>query len=158
MILRKAVKEDIKEIDKIYCEGTFDEVRIQFPKKTEKEIMTDLNQHKKERLSGFDKGTNSKSEYLVVAEEHKKIIAFGQAGINKDDKKKAMIEKVYVSKEYKGRGIASTLMENMLVWLKERGVKSVSSGIFVNNVPSIKLHEKFGFKITAVRMQKKFKK
>ena len=158
MEIRKAKKEEIEIIDKIYCEGIFDEVKLQFPKKTKKEIMSDLEKHKKERIKGFNKDFVSPLNYLVVIKEDNKIVAFGQAKVNKHNKKKAEIEKVYVLKEYRKRGFASRILKELLKWLKNKEVESVTSGIFIKNVPSIKIHEKFGFKVTAVRLQKKFRK
>lgn len=158
MKTRKAKKEDIKEIDRIYCEGVLDEVKLQFPKKTKKEIIGDLDKHKRDRINGFNRDINSKLNFWVVVEENKSIIAFGQAEINKDDKKKAAIEKIYVSKKHRKKGIASNIVKKLINWLKERDVESISSGIFIKNIPSIKIHEKFGFEVTAIRMQKKLKK
>ena len=158
MKIRKAKKEDIESIDKIYCKGIFDEVKLQFPNKTKKEIISDLEKHKKERIKGFNKDFISVLNYWIVIEEDKKIVAFGHAEINKYDKKKAGIEKVYVLKEYRNKSFASAIMRDLLRWLKNKGIESISSGIFIKNTPSIKMHEKFGFKITAVRLQKKFRK
>jgi len=47
------------------------------------------------------------------------------------------------------------IMKELLRWLKMKKVKSVAAALFVNNKPSMNLNKKFGFKITAVRMQKK---
>jgi GNAT superfamily N-acetyltransferase len=74
---------------------------------------------------------------------------------NKEDNKKAEIEKVYVLKESRKKGIGSLIIKELLGCLKKEKVKSISSGIFIKNIASIKLHEKFGFEVTAVRMQKK---
>jgi phosphinothricin acetyltransferase len=158
MKIRKAKKDDVEIIDKIYCEGIFDEVKLQFPKKTKKEILSDLEKHKEERIKGFKKDFISDLNYWIILEEDDEIVAFGQAEINKNDKKKAGIEKIYVLKKYRKRGLASTIMKELLKWLKNKEVESITSGIFIKNTPSINLHEKFGFEITAVRLQKKFKK
>jgi aminoglycoside 6'-N-acetyltransferase I len=158
MKIRKAKKEDIEIIDKIYCEGIFDEVKLQFPKKTKKEIFSNLKKHKEERIKEFKKDFISDLNYLIILEEDNKIVAFGQTEINKYYNKKAEIEKVYVLKEYRKNGFASKIMKELLKWLKNKEVVSITSGIFIKNTPSIKMHEKFGFGVTAVRLQKKFKK
>jgi L-amino acid N-acyltransferase YncA len=156
MRLRKATKRDIYEIEAIYVEGGLDESKLQFPDKPVEEITKDFEKHKKDRLKEFNHEINSKLDYFIIAEENGKAIGFGQAEINKEDLKKAWIEKVYVSRQYRKKGIGSLIIKELLSWLKKKKVKSISSGIFVNNKASIKLHEKFGFEVTAVRMQKKF--
>ena len=155
--LRKATLKDLKEIDEIYKDGVIREVKSQYPRKSEKEIIKELNKYKKDRLNGFKKNIKSKLAYLGVALAEDKIVGFGEVVINKDDKRNAEFTKAYIKKEWIGKGIATMMMKQGLKWLKSRGIKEVYSGIFVKNIPSVKLNEKFGFKITAVRMVKKIK-
>ena len=72
-----------------------------------------MDKHKKDRIKGFDRDINSKLNFWVVIEENKSIIAFGQAEINKDDKKKAIIEKIYVLKKHRKKGIASNILKDV---------------------------------------------
>ena len=51
MKIRKAQIKDLKEIDKIYQEGILYEERKKSPK-SKKEILIDLNNSKKDRLTG----------------------------------------------------------------------------------------------------------
>ena len=154
MKIRKARKGDLKIIDEIYVSGVIDEVKLQFPKRTKESIIKEMNKAKKERVKGFKQNISSKLTYFVVGEEKGEVVGFGQAELNKYDKKKAMIEKIYVKKSFRGKGIGTKIFNELLNWLKKRKVKSVSAGIFIKNKASIKLHKKLGFKETAVRLQK----
>jgi len=103
MKIRKAKKDDVGRIDEINCQGVVDEVRLQFPKKTKKEIIKDLGKNEKERLKHLNKEIASSLEYWVVAEENGEIVGFGEAGINKKERKKAMIDRIYILRAYRGK-------------------------------------------------------
>jgi len=49
MKIRKAGNEDLEEIDKIYVDGVIDEIKLQYPKRTEKDILKEMNHARKER-------------------------------------------------------------------------------------------------------------
>ncbi|MDI6737930.1 MAG: GNAT family N-acetyltransferase [Nanoarchaeota archaeon] len=155
--MRKAKTSDLAKIDEIYVNSSIYEVKIQFPKKPLASIKADLDKHKSERLKGFRKGINSGSAILLVALDKKEIIGFGEAIISKDDNSKAEATKIYINKAFRGKGAGSMLMKSLLGWLKGKKVSSVSAGIFAKNFASIGLAKKFGFEITAVKMQKTLK-
>ena len=157
MEIRKAKKGDLKRIDEIYLEGVIDEVLLQFPKRTKKDILNEMGSHKKERLSGFTKGMKSKLEYWIVVENKKEIIGFGQVEIKKENKKDSIINMVYVSKDFRRKGIGFKISKELIKWLKSKKVKTVSGGVFIKNKPSIKMQKKLGFKPVAIRLQKKLK-
>ena len=54
---------------------------------------------------------------------------------------------ISVLKEYWGRGIATALLEKLISWFKEKGIKKINLDVFENNEKAIKLYEKFGFKL-----------
>ena len=54
---------------------------------------------------------------------------------------------ISVLKEYWGRGIATALLEKLISWSKEKGIKKINLDVFENNERAIKLYEKFGFKL-----------
>ena len=53
---------------------------------------------------------------------------------------------VYVSSEYHGLGIGKVLMKHLILESEKAGLWTLQSGIFPENVGSIKLHEKVGFR------------
>ncbi|HCW34844.1 MAG TPA: GNAT family N-acetyltransferase [Staphylococcus sp.] len=61
------------------------------------------------------------------------------------------IDSVAVFSEYRGRGIASKLIEDAIERAKERGFKQVSLNCEFDNEGAMKLYEKLGFKPSYVR-------
>ena len=157
MEIRRAKKGDLKRIDEIYIEGCVNEVLLQFPKRTKKDILNEMKRYKKKRLSGFTKRMKSKLGYWIVVEDKKEIIGFGQAEIKKENKKQSIINMVYVSKDFRRKGIGLRISKELIKWLKSKKVKTVSGGVFIENKPSIKMQKKLGFKPVAIRLQKNLK-
>lgn len=58
---------------------------------------------------------------------------------------------ISVLKEYWGKGIATLLLEKLVCWAKEKGIKKINLDVFENNKRVIKLYEKFGFKLEGVQ-------
>ena len=54
---------------------------------------------------------------------------------------------ISVLKEYWSRGVATVLLEKLISWAKEKGIKKINLDVFENNKRAIKLYEKFGFKL-----------
>ncbi|MDD5133114.1 MAG: GNAT family N-acetyltransferase [Candidatus Nanoarchaeia archaeon] len=134
---------------------SIDEGRLQFPNVPKKEMLLDLKKHKKERKIGFLKelkATKRNLWYFIKVEN--KIAGFIHAQINKNDKKFAELEKVYILKEFRGKGLAVKLCKFIFRLLKKKGVKKIQSGIFALNKPSIRLHEYLGFKPYSVKLRK----
>jgi L-amino acid N-acyltransferase YncA len=52
---------------------------------------------------------------------------------------------IYVSHEYRGKGIGTTLMQYAIAQCPPLGIKSLVGFIFAHNRPSLMLFEKFGF-------------
>lgn len=57
---------------------------------------------------------------------------------------------VYVHEQYRGRGIGKELYAVLFSILQKQGFRTVYAGITLPNDASIKVHEKFGFKLLAV--------
>jgi L-amino acid N-acyltransferase YncA len=58
---------------------------------------------------------------------------------------------VYVSAEVRGKGIGAELLNTLIKTSEENGIWTLQSGIFQENEPSIKLHEKCGFRVLGYR-------
>ena len=52
---------------------------------------------------------------------------------------------IYVHQQYRGLGIASQLLENLIRYAKEQGYRTIVAGIDASNMDSIALHKKFDF-------------
>lgn len=58
---------------------------------------------------------------------------------------------VYIRSLAKGRGIGTRLLEELIRQSEESGIWTLQAGIFADNHPSIKLHEKMGFRLVGSR-------
>ena len=90
---------------------------------------------------------------VLVAKENSKLIGFIVMIPNtfKDlyitRKQIGEISAIYVTREYRGRGVASLLLEKALKYLKEQGVELVVTEIHAENVASLSLFEKHNFHV-----------
>ncbi len=53
---------------------------------------------------------------------------------------------VYVAAEFRGKGVGEFLLQNLIIKSEQAGFWTLQSGIFPENIGSIKLHEKCGFR------------
>lgn len=58
---------------------------------------------------------------------------------------------VYVDKGARGKGVAKKLMETLILESEKCGLWTLQSGIFPENIASVKLHEKVGFRYIGKR-------
>lgn len=85
---------------------------------------------------------------LIVAEEGGAVLGYASLSPYRDfDAYLQTVElSVYVGTAYRGRGVASVLMEAILCMAREDGdTHTVVSVIAGGNAASVRLHEKFGF-------------
>jgi len=153
MKIRKATLKDLEEIDKIYVEGSLYEGRLQFPKVSKKEMVKELNKARRDRLISFRRELKDKKHFWIVAIENNNIIGIGNAWIKSKDT--GMIGQVFITKRFRGKGFGTAIMKNLIKWLKGKKKKYIESGIYWNNKPSIKFHEKLGFKPIVLKMKLK---
>lgn len=58
---------------------------------------------------------------------------------------------VYVANSHKGKGIGKLLLQNLITESENNVIWTLQAGIFTDNVASVKLHEKVGFRIIGHR-------
>jgi len=58
---------------------------------------------------------------------------------------------VYVSMKYNRKGIGSALMKSLIEQSEEHGIWTLQSGVFPENLSSIHLHKKYGFREVGIR-------
>jgi phosphinothricin acetyltransferase len=58
---------------------------------------------------------------------------------------------VYISAKNRGKGVGKNLMEHLILESEKAGYWTLQSGIFPENLGSIKLHEKVGFRYIGKR-------
>ncbi|PSW16090.1 GNAT family N-acetyltransferase [Photobacterium rosenbergii] len=52
---------------------------------------------------------------------------------------------IYVSGDYRGKGVAMELMKTLIVLASRQGYRSLIGAIDLENIASLRLHQKFGF-------------
>jgi len=58
---------------------------------------------------------------------------------------------IYIDTRFLSKGIGSQLMEMLIQSSEEHGIWTLFSSIFPENIATLKLHEKFGFRIIGTR-------
>lgn len=58
---------------------------------------------------------------------------------------------IYIGEKYKGRGVGTALLENLIKLSEEQGFWTLQSGIIRENASSIALHKKCGFREIGMR-------
>ncbi|MBO0831509.1 MAG: N-acetyltransferase [Actinobacteria bacterium] len=58
---------------------------------------------------------------------------------------------VYVGTEARGRGVGRALLDKLISSTEAAGIWTIQSGIFPENLPSLALHERAGFRVVGIR-------
>ena len=58
---------------------------------------------------------------------------------------------IYIAAKSRGKGVGFHLMEQLITESEKAGIWTLQSGIFPENTPSIRLHEKSGFRFLGIR-------
>jgi L-amino acid N-acyltransferase YncA len=87
----------------------------------------------------------------IVFEENDQIVGYSYASDWKSRcaYRYSVESSVYILPSFTNRGIGSRLYEELIFRLSNMNIHSVIGGIALPNIPSIKLHEKFGFEKVA---------
>ncbi|MEK6873504.1 MAG: GNAT family N-acetyltransferase [Nanoarchaeota archaeon] len=149
-MIRKANIKDIKRINEIYFDGAFQEYNFQYNKKSEKEKRKYIDEEIKNHKKKIRKDLQAKKQHWVVLEINGKVIGFGSAYLWSN---KGVVESVYIDKNYQKKGYGTQILKYLINWMKLKKVKHIESNILTENIPSIKLHEKLGFKPYLLRMR-----
>ena len=90
---------------------------------------------------------NDKTKY-IIARENNEIVGFAGILIIFDE---ANLNNIVVKKSCRGRGIGGELLETLIDLCSDLNLKTFTLEVNVENVPAIKLYEKFGFKNLGIR-------
>lgn len=88
---------------------------------------------------------DKKMNYVIVAEENRKIIGFLLAEIWKK-KKYSFAAEIMVSAKYRKKGIAEKLFHKYEKYCKKNKLKVIVAQVQIKNKKAIKFSEKVGFK------------
>lgn len=96
-------------------------------------------------VKNFYKNIIVKDDHIIyLCEDENVIIAYIYTYIN--DKKEAIIDALFVEKEYRNKHIASNLIKLAKAWIKEKNIKNIKINVYSKNKIAKQLYIKLGFK------------
>ncbi|HET7579992.1 MAG TPA: GNAT family N-acetyltransferase [Bacillales bacterium] len=133
--LRKAETRDLPEILAIYNEVV----------KTSP-ITFDLEEQTVEGRKNWFSGFDEDHPFLVATKDGEVIgYSYLAAFRSKPAYARSVESSIYAHKEYRGQGVATLLMEELIRQAKESGHHVILAGIANDSAPSARLHMKLGF-------------
>ncbi len=136
-MIRCAKKEDLNAILAIYNDAIINTTAV----------YTYKPQTIDERIAWFEtKQRNHKP--IVIIEENGSVLGFATFGSFRPwpAYQYTIEHSIYVDASARGKGIASQLLQRLIVEAKAKGYRTLVAGIDASNEASIKLHQKFNFK------------
>lgn len=107
-------------------------------------------------LKALIEGANSE---VLVAEVDGQIIASGYAKLKKSlnyltHDFHSFLGFMYVSPDFRGKGINGKIIERLTAWSKEKGARVLNLTVFAENQSGIRAYEKIGFDKSIIEMRK----
>jgi ribosomal protein S18 acetylase RimI-like enzyme len=101
---------------------------------------------------------SSNDSYLIVAESANNIIATGyaqirQSKISLEHDVHSYLGFMYVTPDFRGRGINREITERLIAWSRHRGVTDLYLDVYSENTSAIKAYEKAGFESSLIEMK-----
>jgi L-amino acid N-acyltransferase YncA len=92
-------------------------------------------------------------EHRFVATQNEAVVGFvAVSGVSDRCVYCGVVEdSVYVAESARGAGIGGLLLERLISSTEEAGIWTIQSGIFPENVASLRLHERAGFRVVGRR-------
>jgi ribosomal protein S18 acetylase RimI-like enzyme len=152
MQVRKARLADIEQVTDLSL--TMQKYHVTFDR------VFALTKNARKGLAGFlERCVRSRNKLLIVAEEDKEIVGYALATLSSRPpiflrKEFGFIEDVFVSEEYRNRGIATRMLEATYSWFRQHGVREVILTVHAKNKLGIKVWEKEGFETVFLRKRK----
>lgn len=153
MLIRKAKKVDIESIHKLDREST------RYHKKFDADFYTISEKWWKIKKDSQLKAIKSPTNLVLVAELDEKVVGYIWGYVETIMKNKiGKIQELIVTSKQRGKGIGKELIKRMLDFFKERECVISEIEVFVENLPTIQVYEKAGFKKREYKMQLKLNK
>lgn len=136
-MIRCAKKEDLNAILAIYNDAIINTTAV----------YTYEPQTIDERIAWFETKQRN-HEPIFVFEENGSVLGFTTFGSFRPwpAYQYTIEHSIYVDASARGKGIASQLLQHLIVEAKAKGYRTLVAGIDASNEASIKLHQKFNFK------------
>ena len=89
----------------------------------------------------------------LVAEEDGEVVGFAALSpVSRRDAYRGVVENsVYVSQHTRGRGVGSALLNELVRRSQEAGIWTIQTSIFPENLPSLAVHMRAGFRVVGRR-------
>jgi ribosomal protein S18 acetylase RimI-like enzyme len=148
-LINQLKKEEFKEYFKIR-EDSLEE----YQKMTGKKIGYNKKSIKKE----LENLISSKNRCVLLAKDNGKMAGFIiGTKINNLFNKFGYIDDLFISKNFRRRGIATLLIEGFVDYLKNEDIMKLRLGVSIKNRNALKFYKKAGFKIDYYEMEKLIK-
>lgn len=137
LVLRSLIDNDWKAVSKIYAEG----------------INTGMATFETE-VPNWELWNEKYIQHCrIVAELNQEVVGFAVLSqVSKREVYKGVAEvSVYVSEQHRGKHIGKALLNQLINESEKNEFWTLQASIFSNNIGSIRLHEKCGFRIVGVR-------
>ncbi|WP_433610937.1 N-acetyltransferase family protein [Prescottella agglutinans] len=140
MLVRDATPDDLPGILEIHNEAIANSTAIW------DETLADLD----ERRSWFD-DRRRRGFPILVADIDGRVAGYASYGVwrPKTGYRHTVENSVYVHVDFHRRGIATTLMTELIARARAGGVHVIVASVEATNATSIALHERFGFRVVA---------
>ncbi len=137
LVIRPATENDLGQALEIYNDvvrtstATFEEN----PRSLEEFILA----YREKRASGIP---------WLIAEYESGVIGYGTFGpFRKASGYKVTVEhSLHIRSDFRGMGVGSSMLNELIIEARKNLFRSMIAALDSSNAPSIKLHEKFGFK------------
>lgn len=147
-MIREATEKDVKDILEIYNDAILNTTAVYDYKAHS--LADRTHWYEKKKQDGYP---------LLVFEKDGKVVAFATFGPFRawPAYKYTIEHSVYVHKDYRNKGIATKLMQEIIKIANAREYATLVAGIDAANENSIKMHEKMGFTLAGVIKKAGFK-
>ena len=146
--ISKAMLNEIPEINKMLTDLIQDE---------RKNYDSNINESYKVQ-EFYEKFVDNDNEIILVARDNDIILGyvygFIQDNGNLFNNKIAQLDALFVKEQYRGNGIARSLMKDFINWAEEKGAAYIELSVCKDNTNAINLYENEGFSIDKICLRK----
>ncbi|MFZ4648708.1 MAG: GNAT family N-acetyltransferase [Patescibacteria group bacterium] len=152
ILIREASNKDLSGILRL---------NLDLFKKEFKEFDKSLNikwTNSKEGRDYFSKRIVNKDSFVAVAICNEEIVGYICCGIHRSPIqiiKKAELENMMISEEFRGKGIGSKLAKEFFRWCKVKNIKKITVIASAKNLSGIRFYKKLGFDDYDLTLEKK---
>jgi len=146
--ISKAMLNEMPEINKMLTDLIQDE---------RKNYDSNINENYKVQ-EFYEKLIDDENKIILVARDNDIILGyvygFIQDNGNLFNNKIVKLDALFVKEQYRGNGIARSLMKEFINWAREKEVSYVELSVCKDNTNAIKLYENEGFSIDKISLRK----